>query len=95
MTVRSLSPFTHADGRRTAANLVDCLLADVEAACGGMSAGERRALENRFHVTLRADRRIRERFSKKRKRDILGEQLKQVPLTQKQRDRLADGETTK
>lgn len=71
MTERELSPFTHADGRRTSANLVDCLLADVEAAFGLMSATNRRTLENRFHVTLRANRRIRERFSKKRKREIL------------------------
>jgi hypothetical protein len=65
------APFTHSDGRRTPANFVDCLLSDVVVIFGPMSAEDRRALENRFHATVRADRRIRERFSKKRKREIL------------------------
>ena len=66
-----LSPHTHKDGRRTVANLVDCLISDVRAIIGKISDDDLRALENNFHSTLRADRRLRERFSKKRKREII------------------------
>lgn len=65
------APFTKSDGRRTAANFVDCLLGDVEVILGKLPPEQRRDLENRLHATVRADRHIRERFSKKRKREIL------------------------
>lgn len=65
------SPPKHRDGRRTAANLVDCLLGDVEALIHNLPLETKRDLENRFHVTLRHDRRLRERFSKLRAREIV------------------------
>lgn len=70
MSVQSgKSPETHSDGRRTTASLVDCLIGDMQVVLGEMDKEKLRAIENRFHVTLRMDRRLRERFSKKRRRN--------------------------
>ena len=65
-----IAPFMHPDGRRTSSNFVECLLGDVRAVFGKVSDDDMRILKNRFHAALKADRRMRERFSKKRAREI-------------------------
>ena len=65
------SPAKHEDGRRTAANFVDCLIGDVQALIHDLRPETLRDLENRFHVTFRHHRRIAERYSKKMKRKII------------------------
>ena len=64
------SPMTHGDGSRTAANFVDCLIGDVKAVFAPCTVSNDvlRDLENRFHATVRMDRRLRERSNKKRRR---------------------------
>lgn len=65
------SPMAHPDGRRTASNFVDCLLGDVRSVLGPLTSEAEDVLRDRFHAAVKVDRRIRERYSKKRRREII------------------------